>query len=186
MIHDFLLTFHRNYVQRYFSGTRNLKWATWRDRAPFRDSLSSVGWDLLWSTCTPNLVYMFTHYEDMKSNAKCGHWVVLELVVTKDHQQCHHLIEHTRLPIWICTAFELQWVTCQKLPILINPTCIWCRHWGDLVWFSHRPLVSENHSPWLNKWSFLCDLMSNCFDTIPTCDRQTGRQTDTWRQHISC
>jgi len=25
------------------------------DHAPFCDNLSSVGWDLLWSTCTPNL-----------------------------------------------------------------------------------------------------------------------------------
>jgi len=25
------------------------------DHAPFRDNLSSQGWDLLWSTCTPNL-----------------------------------------------------------------------------------------------------------------------------------
>jgi len=30
------------------------------DQAPFRDNLSSVGWDLLWSTCTPNLKYLAT------------------------------------------------------------------------------------------------------------------------------
>jgi len=37
---------------------------------PFQDSFSSVGWDLLWSTLTTNLVSMFTHCEDMKGNAK--------------------------------------------------------------------------------------------------------------------
>jgi len=26
------------------------------DHASFKDSLSPVGWDLLWSTCTPNLM----------------------------------------------------------------------------------------------------------------------------------
>jgi len=41
---------------------------------PFSDSLLSVGWDVLWSTLTPNLKSMFTHYEDMKGNAKCRNW----------------------------------------------------------------------------------------------------------------
>jgi len=36
-------------------GPWNLKWITWRDLAPFRDSSSSVCWDLLWSVCIPNL-----------------------------------------------------------------------------------------------------------------------------------
>jgi len=31
------------------------KWFTWPNYALFRDGLLSVGWDLLWSTCTPNL-----------------------------------------------------------------------------------------------------------------------------------
>jgi len=36
----------------------------------FRDSLSSVGWDLL-NLYTTFEISMFTHYEDMKGNAKC-------------------------------------------------------------------------------------------------------------------
>jgi len=39
------------------------------DHAPFRDNLSSEGWDLLWSTCTPNL----------KSLAFQGHFVIRRL-----------------------------------------------------------------------------------------------------------
>jgi len=30
-------------------GTKNLKWVTWRDYAPFRDVLSFEGWDLLFN-----------------------------------------------------------------------------------------------------------------------------------------
>jgi len=48
-----------------------------RDHAPFRDSLSSIGWDLLWSTCSVLTVFevsLFTHYEDTKDtkNAEIG------------------------------------------------------------------------------------------------------------------
>jgi len=44
------------------------------DHAPFMDSLSSIGWDLLSSTCTPNLNYVFTCCEDMegKQNVEMG------------------------------------------------------------------------------------------------------------------
>ena len=31
--------------QRYFMGSKNLKWVTWHEHAPIWDSLSSVGWD---------------------------------------------------------------------------------------------------------------------------------------------
>jgi len=56
----------------YFRETKNLKWVTWHDHAPFKNSLLSVGWELLWPTCTPKLeVSMFTHYGDMKGNEKC-------------------------------------------------------------------------------------------------------------------
>jgi len=34
---------------------QKLKRSRDNDHVPFRDNLSSVGWDLLWSTCTPNL-----------------------------------------------------------------------------------------------------------------------------------
>jgi len=35
------------------------------------NGLSSLGWDLIWSTCLPTLS---THYEDTKGNAKSGNW----------------------------------------------------------------------------------------------------------------
>ena len=44
--------------QRYFRGEWQFKWVTWPYHAPFRDSLSSVGWDYLRSSCVPNLKYI--------------------------------------------------------------------------------------------------------------------------------
>jgi len=42
----------------------------------------------------------YTHYEHMRSGAKCTNWGSLgHLGVTQGHQQCHHLIERIRLPI---------------------------------------------------------------------------------------
>jgi len=47
-------------------------------------------------------VSIFTHYEDIKVNAKCRNEGGLGkggLEVTQGHRQCHHLIEHIRFPI---------------------------------------------------------------------------------------
>jgi len=46
-------------------------------------------------------VFMFTHYEDMKGNAKYRNWGRLGTRVTQGHWQCHCLIERIRLPIWL-------------------------------------------------------------------------------------
>jgi len=36
----------------------------------------------------------YTHYEDMRSGAKCTNWGSLgHLGVTQGHRQCHHSIE---------------------------------------------------------------------------------------------
>jgi len=35
-------------------GDQNLKLVTWHDQTPFKDSLSSLGWDLILSTCLSN------------------------------------------------------------------------------------------------------------------------------------
>jgi len=43
-------------------------------------------------------VFMFTHYEDMKGNAKCRNFGVWGLRVNRSHQQCHHSLEYIRLP----------------------------------------------------------------------------------------
>ena len=53
-----------------------------------------IGWDLLCSTWTTNLVSKITHYENMKDNAKCIIWGWFgELEVTQGHRHCHHPIE---------------------------------------------------------------------------------------------
>jgi len=41
-------------------------------------------------------VSMFSHYDDIKGNAKCRNWGglgVMSQSATEGHQQCHHLIE---------------------------------------------------------------------------------------------
>ena len=58
------------------------------------------GWDLLWSTCTPNLkspCSPTTQIWKAMKNVKIG--VVWEAGVTQGHRQCHHLIEFIWLPI---------------------------------------------------------------------------------------
>jgi len=77
--------------KKTFKGTKNLKGITWRGHAPFRDNLSSVGWDLLWSTCTPNLKSL--HSPTTKAMQKVEIGVVWELVVTQSHCQCHYSIQ---------------------------------------------------------------------------------------------
>jgi len=42
----------------------------------------------------------YTHYEDMRSGAKCTNWGSLgRLRVTKGYGQCHHSTERMQLPI---------------------------------------------------------------------------------------
>jgi len=45
-------------------------------------------------------------------------------------------------------------------------------------------LASENCSPWTIVWRSFRDPTFSRFCAIPACDRQTDRQTDTWRQHV--
>jgi len=50
--------------------------------------------------CTKFEGSRFTHYEAMNSGAKCSMWDGLgQLGVTQGQPQCHHSIEHIRLPI---------------------------------------------------------------------------------------
>jgi len=54
-----------------FWGTKNLKWITWCLHAPFRDSFPpSLGLAMI-NLHTKFEVSTFTHYKDMKGNAKC-------------------------------------------------------------------------------------------------------------------
>jgi len=42
----------------------------------------------------------------------------------------------------------------------------------------------QKTSPWAIVWHCLRDSTFSRYDTILAYDRQTDRQTDTWRQHI--
>ena len=95
-------------------GTQNLKRVTWRNHAPFRDSLLSVGWDKLPSTCTPTGLYVYSlqRYERRRKMHKLGWFggrVYPRSLETSPYDRVHMtsystLIETIRLS---CTVFEL-------------------------------------------------------------------------------
>jgi len=42
----------------------------------------------------------YTHYEDMRSGAKCTNWGSLgRLGITQGHTQCHHSVNRIQIPI---------------------------------------------------------------------------------------
>ena len=142
-------------------------------------------WDSLWSTCTPNFeVSKFTHYEDMKGNAKCRNWGGLGV---KGHPRSPVLslfdrMHMTSYPTLIetmrhsCTVFELKRVICLKSSIITYPTCIWRPIGGSNFTeiFGVRKLESLDCRVAL----LACDPTFCRFDTIPAFDGRTDRQTD--------
>jgi len=67
------------------------------DHAPFRDDVSRLGLATI-NLQTKFEVSNYTHYEDMRSGAKCTNWGSLgQLGITQSHPQCHHSIERIRL-----------------------------------------------------------------------------------------
>jgi len=94
-------------------------------------------------------VSMFTHYKDIKVNAKCRNSGELRVTQSpamsafnRAHKTSYATLTETMHAS--CTIFELQQVICQKSPILTYPTCIWCLHWSDPIQISQRSLASEN------------------------------------------
>ena len=60
----YLCTKLDNSIPEIWMGRQNLWRVMWRNHAPFREDSSSVDWDLLRSTCIPNLQsFIFPHYE---------------------------------------------------------------------------------------------------------------------------
>ena len=80
----------------------NLNGSPDHNHAPFRDGLSSVDWDYLWSSCVPNITSLRSHYEDIKGNKNAEIGVVWGLSVTQRHRQHSHSIERLSH-----TVFEL-------------------------------------------------------------------------------
>jgi len=79
--------------------TENLNGSRDHNHAPFRDGLSSVGWDYLRSSCVPNLKYLRSPLRRYEMRLQFG-WFV-GLWVTQGHRQHSHSIEciwlHIRL-----------------------------------------------------------------------------------------
>jgi len=81
-------------VSRYFTGCKILKCVSWSWQGPFQEIffIGRLG------LATVNLqtkfeVSNYTHYEHMRSGAKCTNWGSLgHLGVTEGHRQCLHAI----------------------------------------------------------------------------------------------
>jgi len=112
---------------------QKFKEVTWPWPRPFRNSMSSVGWDLLWSIYIWNLKSLCSPTTNIR---KATQNVEIEVVwglgvmgspAMSPFDRAHTtsfltLIETMHLS---CTVFELQRVICRKSPIVTYPTCIW-------------------------------------------------------------
>jgi len=85
----------------FYMGCKIIKRVNWLWPRPFRKIffIGRVGFAMV-SQCTKFEVSNYTHYEDMRSCAKCTNWGSWErLWITQGHGQCHHSIERIRHPI---------------------------------------------------------------------------------------
>ena len=75
---------------------------TWPNHAPFRDGFIDRLGHAKIDLPTKFGVPIFTRYGNIKCIAKCRNWGGLGwLEVTPANRQCHHLIEHIRLLVFI-------------------------------------------------------------------------------------
>ena len=126
--------------QRYFRRTKNKKMG---------HVLSSIGWDLLWSTCLSNPKSQRSPMKIWKAmqNIEIG-W----LGVVQDHWQCYHLIQCIQLPIWLQQKLCIHLVLflsyasyfVKSRLFLTYPPAFCVLFGADPILFSPWSLASEN------------------------------------------
>ena len=101
-------------------GPWNLKWITWRDHAHFRDSLSSVGWDLLWSIGIPNLKCL--HYPRQRYERQ--HKRLKNLVLS--HPLGNLGVTH-RIHLWLDEKRTVDFllVLIEHFPLALTAEALW-------------------------------------------------------------
>jgi len=161
-----------------------LSWSRDHDHVPFRDDLSSAGWDMLWLTYQPNLNFVAVmEIWNVLQNLKMGWFRVVRghprsLAMSPFDRvrmiSCSSLIETIHLS---CTVFKIQRVICGNSPTSTYPTCVLRPHLGWPLWILKRFSASEN---WAILQHCLCVSMFSHFSRTPTCDRQTHTQTGPW------
>jgi len=149
----------------------------------FRESLSSVGWHLLWSALTPTLKSLCsptTKIWKAMQNVKIPvvWWVrgYPRSPAMSPYDRSHNfLFDFIRNYVSIFYRFCIR-ASCQKSPILTYPTCIWHPRWGT----SFKFCGDLWHKKTIVPASVRClrDPMFSCFYTILMCDGWTDRRTD--------
>ena len=145
-------------------------------------------------------VSMFTHYENMKGNAKRRNWGGMGLKVTKGHWQSHHSIQHVWW--WDCRWRSHYSIQCLWLPIRLNRNYasvlyhfrVIASYLSKVAYFNllHLNLVPHWRWPCLNfvqtlgtrkleswaiMWWCLRDPTFSCFDIISVYDTHTHTHT---------
>jgi len=150
-------------------GLRILKWFTWCDHAPFQDGLLTIGWDLLWSTCTHRDFKFGVQVDRSKSTCTPNLkslcvpimkiWKAMQNVdigvvsatqpFHRVHITCYETFTETMH--LSCTIFK------SKVADFNLPTCIWHPRWGNPIWilpiFGIRKLESIGYHVALFVWS---------------------------------
>jgi len=144
------------------------------------DSLLSVGWDLLWSTCTPNLKSLCsatTNIWKAMQNAEIG--VVWEVrgspnvTVTIQQSPYDFLFDFSRNYASIFYDSRLIVNYLSKVANFNLPHL----HIAPLLGWSHSNFTKIFAIRKLDSWGYhLRDSTFSCFDTIPACGRQTDRR----------
>jgi len=149
---------------------------TYHDPFKFRGNSLSVGWDLLWSTCTPYLKSL--HSPTMKiwramQNVEIG----LVWEVRGHPRSLAMLLFDTAHMTYYSTVIETIHLPCIVLesPMLTHPPAFGTPVGVNLVEFCQHLWRQENWSPWAIVWQCLRDSTFSHFDTIPTCDRWMDR-----------
>jgi len=151
----------------------------------FSDSLSSVGCDLLWSTCTPNLKSLCsptTKTWKAMQNEKMGRSGVtdhprspamsaFDRVDTTSYSSLIESYASMLYRFWVIASYLSKVANFNLSHLHLAPRL------GDPVRILPKPLASENQTSWAIVWRCLRNSTFSRFDTIPACDGQTDGRT---------
>jgi len=170
-----------------FIHSRDMNWAHKNQNGSRDVTMPFHGWFVfrkLRLTCVPNMRSLFTHYKDVKRNAKCRNWGAFGLKVTQGHRQQPFNNAYMTSYLTLIETMHLSCITFEysEFSVLFSFAVFWPTnlhlspplgrlHSNFNETFGIRKLES------LSYYVALYDSTFNRFDTIPGCDRQTHTDT---------